>query len=318
MGIKKHLYGIMFGLALTLYTVYVLLDAFVIVRVYTEIPGSNVQVTTSVTPEVTSPSQGSNNTAGEETVEKEPSEPVITENSYIDDNISITISEYHEYDTNIYVADIKLSSPEFLKTALAKNTYGKNVKEETSVIAKNNNAILAINGDYFGARERGYVLRNGVLYRDLPATDREALVIYDDGSFEIVLEKAVSAANLYRNGAQQIFSFGPGLIEDGKIVIDEDEEARKADQDNPRTAIAIVGEGHYLFVVADGRTDESEGVNLFDLADFMLGLGAVTAYNLDGGGSSALYFNGKIINVPISGGKKNNERSVSDIVYIGY
>ena len=318
MGIKKHLYGIIFGLALTLYTVYVLLDAFVIVRVYTEIPESNVQVTTSVTPEVTSPSQGSNNTAGEETVEKEPSEPVITENSYIDDNISITISEYHEYDTNIYVADIKLSSPEFLKTALAKNTYGKNVKEETSVIAKNNNAILAINGDYFGARERGYVLRNGVLYRDLPATDREALVIYDDGSFEIVLEKAVSAANLYRNGAQQIFSFGPGLIEDGKIVIDEDEEARKADQDNPRTAIAIVGEGHYLFVVADGRTDESEGVNLFDLADFMLGLGAVTAYNLDGGGSSALYFNGKIINVPISGGKKNNERSVSDIVYIGY
>ena len=65
----------------------------------------------------------------------------------------------------IYVADIVLSSPEYLKTAFAQNSYGKNVTEKTSEIAEEVNAILAINGDYYGAQEKGYVLRNGTLYR---------------------------------------------------------------------------------------------------------------------------------------------------------
>ena len=58
-----------------------------------------------------------------------------TENSYSDENISITIKEYREYDTTIYVADITVNSSEYLKTALANNSYGKNVTEKTSEMA---------------------------------------------------------------------------------------------------------------------------------------------------------------------------------------
>ena len=86
---------------------------------------------------------------------------------------------------------------------------------------------------------------------------------------------------------------------------------------NPRTAIGIIDELHYVFVVSDGRTEESEGLSLYELAEFMQSIGVTTAYNLDGGGSSTMYFNGEVINKPTTGGRHIKERSVSDIVYIG-
>lgn len=73
---------------------------------------------------------------------------------------------------------------------------------------------------------------------------------------------------------------------------------------------------HYIFVVVDGRTEQSYGMPLYKLAEFMQGLGAEIAYNLDGGGSTAMVFNGKLINRPTTYGKEVAERKVSDIVYI--
>lgn len=66
------------------------------------------------------------------------------------------------------------------------------------------------------------------------------------------------------------------------------------------------------------KTSENEGLSLHELAEFMEGLGVQTAYNLDGGGSSAMYFNGEIVNQPTTNGHSIEERRVSDIVYIGY
>ena len=87
---------------------------------------------------------------------------------------------------------------------------------------------------------------------------------------------------------------------------------------NPRTAIGIIDELHFVFVVADGRSSESEGLSLYELAQVMKDLGCETAYNLDGGGSSTMYFNGQVINKPTTSGRSIKEREVSDIVYIGY
>ena len=96
------------------------------------------------------------------------------------------------------------------------------------------------------------------------------------------------------------------------------EEVGVAMSSNPRTAVGIVDELHYVFVVSDGRTKESEGLSLVQLAEFMKEHGCKTAYNLDGGGSSTMYFNGRIVNKPVNRGSTISERSVSDIVYIGY
>lgn len=291
--IKAHWAGILYGILLTGFTVYLVMDTFMIAEVYS----------------VTEETEEANASAGMASV---------SETSYEDEAVSIILTEYREEDTTIYVADIQLSSPEYLKTAFAQNSYGKNVTEKTSEIAAEENAILAINGDYYGAQEKGYVLRNGNLYRDEAEEGQEDLVIYQDGTFGIISEEEITAAELLEQGAQEILSFGPALIQEGEISVTADDEVGKAMASNPRTAIGMIDDLHYVFVVSDGRTEESEGLSLLELAEFMDSLGVETAYNLDGGGSSTMYFNGKIINNPTTSGRSVKERSVSDIVYIGY
>lgn len=321
---RRHLWAILYTIALVGFTVYIALDTFVLETVYGEIAENTAEATSSVTTAVTEvteettvPETTTTPATTEAAVVTEV-ETVITDNYYSDGNITITLTEYQENDTTIYVADVVLSSAEYLKTAFAKSAYGKNVTEKTSSIADSVGAILAINGDYYGTQETGYVIRNGVLYRSTGSSDNEDLVIYSDGSFEIISEGDMTAEELLANGAVQVLSFGPALVQSGEISVTVDEEVGKAKTSNPRTAIGIISDLHYVFVVADGRTDESEGLSLYELAEFMQGLGVETAYNLDGGGSSTMVFNGEVINNPTSSGNSIKERKVSDIVYIGY
>ncbi len=290
---KKFAWAIIYMILLTAFTIYVILDTFIITDVYTV-----------VTPD--------NNSS------KKPTNVIKTNNTYTDDNIAITINTYKRYDTIIYVADIRISSVDYLKTAFAKDSFGKNITETTSDIAERKNAIFAINGDFYGVHTTGYVIRNGILHRDVKREDRIDLVIWDDGSFEVIKEKNVSANTLLDNGALHVFSFGPELLKDSNISVSTDTIVDKEWASNPRTAVGIVDNLHYIFVVSDGRTDDSEGVSLYQLAEFMQSLGVKNAYNLDGGGSSTMYFNGKVLNNPTTSGNSIKERSVSDIVYIGY
>ena len=262
-------------------------------------------------------SNGNRSSRSGNEADEQASDAVATDRSYQDENISITITEYRRHGATVYVADVQINSPALLKTALAQGAYGRNVTAQTSETAEEVDAILAVNGDYYGSRERGYVVRNGVTYRT-SSNGYEALAILEDGSFVIAEEGKTSVEKLVDMGAVQVFSFGPGLIEDGRIIVDEDDEVGKARSDNPRTAIGYIDEGHYVFVVSDGRTDESEGLTLLELAEFLQELGVTTGYNLDGGGSSTMVFMGEIVNNPTSGTGRSKERSVSDIVYIGY
>lgn len=281
------------------FTGYVLLDTFVIPRTYAA-AGS----TASSSAKVETVSTG--------TVNK-------TDTAYSDDNITVKITTYRKYDTNIYVADITVKSADYLQTAFADDTFGKNITDKTSVIASDHNAILAVNGDFCGAQNSGYVIRNGKLYRAASAgDDQEDLVIDGDGNFSIVSEGDATAESLLKSGAQQVLSFGPGLVENGKVAVSENDEVGKAMASNPRTAIGQIDSLHYVLVVSDGRTDESTGLSLYQMAAFLKTLGVKTAYNLDGGGSSTMYFNGSVVNKPTTTGRNISERSVSDIVYIGY
>ena len=151
----------------------------------------------------------------------------------------------------------------------------------------------------------------GVLHQQ-----QEDLVFYEDGSVDIVREADVTAEELWDAGAEDIFSFGPGLVIDGEISVVEGEEVKRAQVTNPRTAFGVISPLHFLFVVSDGRTNENVGLSLLELADLMKDLGCVTAYNLDGGGSSTMWFNGRVLNKPTTFGDTIAERNISDIVYI--
>ncbi len=260
-----------------------------------------------------------NDNESEIIVEEEKNiEPVITQTSYSDENIQITIDTIREFDTDIYIAEIIVTDSSFLKTGLAENSFGTNVKEKTSVIAQENNAILAINGDFYGFRDYGYVMRNGYLYREtLTSGGNEDLVIYQNGNMDIIQELDVSAKTLEEQGAEHIFSFGPGLILGGEIIVDETSQVEREDASNPRTAIAMIEPNHYIFMVADGRTELSSGLSLEEMAIVLNSYNCEVAYNLDGGGSATMVFMGEVVNNPTTNGKDIKERSVSDIVYIG-
>jgi exopolysaccharide biosynthesis protein len=335
---KKGL-GVLYGVLLFSFSTYALLDTFVIPHPMQSVMASNVVAETGIKESVeaaieeklkstdnsiekvvnntdaTSGSTANTNASNTLTdVQTVDGGTVIGE--YSDSNTSITVKQYRAYDSNIYVADVTVSDASALKTALANNTYGRNITDTTSNMAEDNNAVLAINGDYYGARQSGYVIRNGNLYRNTSG-DRDALVIKQNGEFEFVSEGETSAEELLQNGAYQVLSFGLVLLENGEISVGENDEVGMAMASNPRTAIGYLGNNHYVFVVSDGRTSESAGLSLYELASFMKELGVADAYNLDGGGSSTMVFKGEIINNPTTNGHSNQERSVSDIVYIG-
>lgn len=292
---KPYLWAGIFSVLLMGMFSFVLLDAFVLQKSLVVVASDSETVAQGVT--------------------STPADPVITENSYTDENIQITIETVQKYDSTIYIADIQVADPAYLKTAFANSTYGRNIKATTSETAAAQNAILAINGDYYGFRDTGYVIRNGVVYRDT-AGDGEALVIDNNGDFSLVEESQISLASLSSN-AWQVLSFGPGLVEKGQIAVDSTSEVGQAKESNPRTAIGQISERHYLIIVSDGRTTASAGLSLLELAQEFQARGCTTAYNLDGGGSSTMVFNGEVVNNPTDG-KSSGEREVSDIVYFGY
>lgn len=312
---KRHFSNMVFALILAAYTVYAALDTFVIVRVLTPdtLPTATAEASTAPTEAPTAAP-----TATESPAEQATTAPVSTDTEYHDDQIDIVLTTMRVENTTVYVADVQIADISLLKTALAGNTYARNLTETTSVQAANAGAILAINGDYYGAQERGYVLRNGVLYRASAQSGTDALVIGADGNFRIITEGETSADTLVREGAWQVLTFGPALINGGQVTVSSSDEVGRAMTSNPRTAIGQISKGHYLLVVSDGRTKESAGLSLRQLAELMQSLGAQIAYNLDGGGSSTMVFQGRVVNSPTTNGRSIRERSVSDIVYIGY
>lgn len=108
----------------------------------------------------------------------------------------------------------------------------------------------------------------------------------------------------------------PRLIRDGKIDITWKEEKSSkefAETRHPRTAVANLKDGKFLMLTADGRSESSGGIDLYDLADFLLELGAVDALNLDGGGSTTMVLDGKVVNHPSD---KGGERKIGDALIV--
>ena len=304
MKASVKVFRILSGLFLLAFSVYALLDTFLIPRVYASVESVAAAAEESCQTQTFSGTVGGSESA-----------PEITETSYSDGSLSVEISSYRVEDTTVYVADILTEEPQALLAAFSQNSYGRNITAVSSETAEQVGAILAVNGDNYGSREKGYVIRNGVLYRETPASDQEDLVIWSDGSFSIIRESEISARELLEQGAWQVFSFGPGLLEEGELLVNAEDEVDRAKASNPRTALGQIGEGHYVLVVSDGRSGESEGLSLYELAQFLRQLGVQTAYNLDGGGSSTMVFLGQVVNQPV-GSRGSGQRAVTDIIYV--
>ena len=351
---KVVLIPLIFALAGTSFVAYTFLDTFIIPKNTKKVDLNNSSFfnttsDSSITPVVVPTVQYYEDLTEEQIAKKFTATKEFREKEhYSDPDICIDITTHRDEEdtTTYYVADIRIKHLKYLKTALANDTFGENVNERTSDMCKRKKGILAINGDFYGAQEAGYVLRNGEILRDTvsrsmggehPRKNPEDLAIYRDGSFEIFNEKEVELDEVADKGAWQVFSFGPGLIKEGEIAVTEKQEVETAmgGGRNQRTAIGIISPLHYVFFVNDARTTESEGFSLYEVATIMKNLHCYAAYNLDGGGSTTMYLDdgtgnannlGHLVNKPTqalgNGGRATSatsvqQREVSDIVYIG-
>lgn len=291
------------------------LDRFVVE--HTEINDVDAFEASQAAAQTGSTASAANSSAGTGTA------PLLTSNGFTSDNAAMTIEKVTngsgDSTLTYFTATLTLKDATALKSAFAENKFGANIVEKTSVIADGKDAIFAVNGDYYGFRDTGIVIRNGVTFRDKGA--REGLALYRDGTVQVYDETATDAAALIAAGVWNTLSFGPSLIENGGVKAGID--AMEVDTNfgnhsiqglQPRTAIGVIGPNELVFVVVDGRsTGYSTGVTMTELAQIMLDVGATTAYNIDGGGSSTMYFNGSLVNNPLG---KNQERGTSDILYV--
>ncbi len=218
-----------------------------------------------------------------------------------------------------YVADVTVSDATQILAGFADDAYGTNIVQNTSDIAEFYGAAFAVNGDYYGFRDSGIMIRNGVIYRDDGV--RTGLVLYADGTMAVYDETTTTAEELLADGAWQTWSFGPALVDSGQIVdgieeveVDTNIGNHSIQGNQPRTAVGMISPNHFVFVVVDGRSSGySKGVTMTEMAQIMVDLGCTVAYNFDGGGSATMYADGGLVNDPLG---KGQERGTSDIIYI--
>ena len=251
--------------------------------------------------------------------------PVVNEKFYVDEahyedpSIQVTIEKHHWVKSDCYVARIKIADPSQLRTASA---YGFDRKQVAAVqdMANRMNAVVAINGDYCYyqlSTSTCYLVRQGVTYADMMAKGRDMLIIDDKGDFHVLQASTLEKFAAFTEGMNMVntFSFGPGLVVDGQPLDPAYcAEFNGAEERHQRAAIAQVkkGELEYICAVSEGNFEsDGGGLTLREWSEFLMTLGVETAYNLDGGNSTALIFHNEKINAV----KNHRHRKLSDIIY---
>ena len=210
-----------------------------------------------------------------------------------------------------FVIDFYVRNIKNLRGAFAKGTYPENNKQVDSIedMANENKAKFAINCDYCGFRKNGVIIRNGVTYQDAHRTD--ICLLYDNGVMDIVPHSTYKAmSDEEKASIWQSVSFSPALLSDGEIC--PITQTGNILNPHPRSGIGYFEPGHYCFIQVEGRQPGySDGILLPDYARMFKDLGCVEAFNMDGGSSSVIVFDGKQINKPAWSG-----RETSDILYL--
>lgn len=248
------------------------------------------------------------------TVPPVPDPDAYTEDGYEDDSISVRMETIEQDGIVFRVARITVSSPSQLRTAVVGKPVAKGNNAHVIDIAKGNNAIVAINSDFFrnDPDKTSFEYRQGTKIRANSNSKKDKLIIDTDGNFHTFFA-AKGKPDFPAGKIYQAFTFGPILVHEGELNTDYkkyiDQNSYNTARPEPRTAIGQTGELSYLLVVAEGR-GESAGATVEQVARFMLDQGCTEAFNLDGGNSCYMVFNNEYYNT-----LPGAERSQSDIIY---
>lgn len=232
---------------------------------------------------------------------------------YEDPSISVKIETGRIYDTNYMVGHVKLANATQLRSTMAQSYYQPSTLMGHSM-AKRVNAVFAINGDFFSARNNiGYVARQGKVYRTKCNGDYDVLIIDDKGDLHIFKNATNADIEAFEGTVINGYTFGPGLVINGERqtgFVDMDNAALKAAQ---RMCLAQIGPLEYLCIASEGPEDEgSVGLTLEQFSELVASFeGVQNAYNLDGGSSTTMVFRNEKVNSP----NNPKRRPLCDIIY---
>lgn len=194
------------------------------------------------------------------------------------------------------------------KVKIATTKYLGNRGQSTKVMAKDNNAVIAINASGFydpdwnsnGSTPHGTVIQNGKIVWDYADANVGGGFIGFTNEDKLVLGKMTKEQALAM-GMRDAVEFGPFLVVNGKPSFVKGNGGWGI---APRTAIGQRKDGIVLLLVIDGRRADSIGADMVDLTEIMVRYGAYNAANLDGGSSSSLIVNKQVYNRPVAGGEE--------------
>lgn len=238
---------------------------------------------------------------------------VLTDHTYSNESISISWEMFRDeinYDRPVtfFVADILVQDVRSLTTAFAKGSYSAGGVTAMENIAKNNNCIVAISGDFARWHQNGLIVRNGEVFRKQRYTS-DLCVLYPDGVMETYVPGSASLDEIISRDPWQSWHFGPELLDQNgqpKTKFNTAVWGR-----NPRSVIGYYEPGHYCLVLVDGRQGKySGGLNMPELSRLMYALGCVRAYNLDGGATAHMSWIDEVINSP------SKDRKVHDVICV--
>ncbi len=239
--------------------------------------------------------------------------PVKEERAYRSSSIGIsietkTVKETYGKSVTYYVADLYVQDATSIRTEAARGDFGMRYTRKVKEIAADAGALLAIDGDTYTHVKKSFVIRNGVLYRDTLIDGTDLCVLYRDGRMETKKWGTFTREEIIDSDPWQVWGFGPALLDETGRAMEISHELMGP---NPRAAIGYYEPGHYCFVIVDGRGESGSGITLTNLSRLMEDLGCKAAYNLDGGASAQMYWDGEIINRSC-----NEGRTISDIIYL--
>lgn len=227
--------------------------------------------------------------------------------SYHDDSLDVQIHNIRVYDTPVVVAFVQIARADQMKTEQAKR-YPSKTTMRASEIAKRVKAVLAVNGDWFTYHNTGIVYRNGELLRNRANEEYDGLAIDVNGDFHIIRPMTEEGYAQLDTPVANSFAFGPALVIDGEVQ----EIVNRKVTYKQRMAIGQIAPLSYVLVATDGPDQkDSVGLSVPQLAELMHGLGAHTAYNLDGGQSTSMLLHLAKLN----GQNPKNMRAIGDILY---
>ena len=227
--------------------------------------------------------------------------------TYKSSTLNIDLKRKSTHGIPYWVAVVQTSNASQLKSALSYGTYG-GARQTTSSAVSSNGGVIGINGSAFSYQTGkpsplGMCIKNGVIYGNYH-TSYSVMAVKNDGTI-YTPKMGLLGDVLLKAGVKDTYNFGPVLIKNGKAQPAWAETAKYY----PRTAVGMVKPGKYVLLVTD--TGTYSGLNHWDLVNIFNSYGCQYAYNLDGGGSVTMYYNGKVMNRLIN----NYERPCGDFLY---